>query len=316
MTITDAKPAAIGQRDRSPSFPFIPLKTAVERLTAFEEHHKRSPVPSDRVGPAWGMKPKTSQAAQTLAALKAYGLLETHRGDGGRAIVVSDDGRTYLRAQQDSIKQEVLRRSALRPKQIETYWRDWKDDRPADAACLDALVLRGGFSQDGAEKFLRVYDATIDYAGLSGSDKIPAAADNPQIGGGDEDADELPPPPTVRVGDYVQWTSGGADQFRVPRKVVGILPDGQHVQVFGSSTGIPMDELAVVDAPEATLAVAAPAVDVSGTGAGVDNDFTVLQRGNRLQITADVDLDGIATLKAILDDYESILRRLAGRKSN
>jgi hypothetical protein len=205
MTMTDTRPTATGQRDRSPSFPFIPLKTAIERLIAFEEYHKRSSMPPDRVGPAWGMKPKTSQAAQTLAALKAYGLLETQRGDAGRAVVVSDDGRTYLRAQQDNVKQEVLRRAALHPKQIETYWRDWKDDRPADAACLDALVLGGGFSQDGAEKFLRVYDATIAYAGLADSDKEEADDAAAMV---DDGQDDDPPAPTVKTVPVARGSSG------------------------------------------------------------------------------------------------------------
>ena len=62
------------------------------------------------------MKPNSSQAAQTIAALKAFGLLETQRGDVGRALVISNDGRTYLRAQQDSIKQDVLRRAGSMPK--------------------------------------------------------------------------------------------------------------------------------------------------------------------------------------------------------
>jgi hypothetical protein len=39
------------------------------------------------------------------------------------------------------------------------------------------------------------------------------------------------------------------------------------------------------------------------------------RKGNRLQITADVDLEGIAELKAMLGDYESILKRLVARKS-
>src|ERR1700730_10176550 len=106
----------IGKRDRSPSFPFIPLRAAIERLAAFAEPHQRAGVPVDRVGPSWGMKTNTSQAQQTLAALRAYGLLEMRLVSEGRRVMISEDGRTYLRAQQDSVKQEVLRRAALRPK--------------------------------------------------------------------------------------------------------------------------------------------------------------------------------------------------------
>jgi hypothetical protein len=316
MTITDTRPTTTGQRDRSPSFPFIPLKVAIERLTAFEEHHKRAPVPPDRVGSAWDMKPNSSQAAQTIAALKAFGLLETQRGDSGRALVVSDDGRTFLRAQQDSIKQDVLRRAALRPRQIETYWRDWGSDRPADAACLDQLVLRGGFSRDGADKFLRVYDATIAFAGLAESNKIPTDHGDE----GDEDANgrakehsKEPPSRRVRlydvnVGDYAQWTSGGVDQFKPPRRVTRV--EGEYAFVHGSLTGIPMAELTVVDPP----AIAPPSMvskrSTTGRDPVIDANLRLSSGGSRLQITADVDLDGLKKLRDMLDKYEEILRLL------
>ena len=45
-----------------------------------------------------------------------------------------------------------------------------------------------------------------------------------------------------------------------------------------------------------------------------ENELSVLQKGNRLQITADVDLEGIGELKDILGHYEAILQRLAARK--
>ena len=41
------------------------------------------------------------------------------------------------------------------------------------------------------------------------------------------------------------------------------------------------------------------------------NQLSVLQKGNRLQITADIDLEGIAELKDILGHYEAILKRLS-----
>lgn len=44
--------------------------------------------------------------------------------------------------------------------------------------------------------------------------------------------------------------------------------------------------------------------------AGVNNELKVLQRGNRLEITADVDLEGLEQLKAILGKYEEILKML------
>ena len=59
-TATQAPPKA--KKDRSPSFPFIPLKLAIERLEAFEKHFGRHPTPANRVGAAWGLKEQSSQA--------------------------------------------------------------------------------------------------------------------------------------------------------------------------------------------------------------------------------------------------------------
>jgi hypothetical protein len=122
------------------------------------------------VGEAWGIKAK-AYADRTVAALKYFGLLDYQGAGKGRTVVVSDEGRKYLRAQQEETKREVIKAAALRPKQIAKYWGRWSADRPADAACLDDLVLTNGFSEAGARDFLKVYDSTISFAKLTDSDK-------------------------------------------------------------------------------------------------------------------------------------------------
>lgn len=180
-----APPAGSGgpgrrSKDRSPSFPFIPLQTAIERLTAFEKHFGRHPTPADKAGLAWGMKAKSSQADQTLAALRSFGLVRYDGMGADRQVILTEEGRTYLRAQQDSVKQQVLKQCALRPKIIRKFWATWGADRPVEAVALDELVLKNGFSDAGAENFLRVYDATVTYAGLTNSDTVPLEIDDPE----------------------------------------------------------------------------------------------------------------------------------------
>lgn len=48
----------------------------------------------------------------------------------------------------------------------------------------------------------------------------------------------------IKVGDNVQWTSQGTDQFEEPKKVTKISDDGKFAFVEGSNTGIPIDQLA------------------------------------------------------------------------
>ncbi|HET6184777.1 MAG TPA: hypothetical protein VFA03_14435 [Acetobacteraceae bacterium] len=182
------------QRDRSPAFPVIPLGEALKRLEEFENHFKRIAARSEKVGEAWGVN--KGYADRIAAGLRYFGLLD-YQGQGAeRTITVSDMGRKYLRAQQDEVKREIVREAALRPKQIAKFWDKWGRDRPTDAACLDELTLNNGFSAGGARDFLKVYDATISFARLGESDKIPDSEDATEadrIDDGEQDLLQSPP---------------------------------------------------------------------------------------------------------------------------
>jgi hypothetical protein len=162
-----------------------------------------------------------------------------------------------------------------------------------------------------------VYDATIAFAGLDDSDKIPTDDGD----GGDEDENDRPKEPSkeprrrvrlydVNVGNYVQWTSGGVDQFKPPRRITRM--EGEYAFVHGSLTGIPMAELTVVD-PPAALPPVAPKSPKRTTGRDpvIDTNLRISDGATRLQITADVDLDGLRVLRDMLDKYEEILRLMA-----
>jgi hypothetical protein len=284
------------KRDRSPAFPMVPLGEAVERLTAFEKYNGRHAAPLDKAGLAWGLK----QVGDILASLRYYGFIEYTGSAATRQVAVTEEGRNLIRAQQDSVKQQILQRAALRPKEMAKFWPIWGADRPPDPVCIDQLVMHNGFSDRGAPLFLRSYDATIAYAGLAKSDKVP----NDQTLGGVRGE---PPPATVKIGDLVQWNSGGSDQFPIPRKVVWLSDDGAHLRVHGSMTGIPVAEITVVEPPKSPSVSTQPK-SASSAYAGGDGELSVLLRGNRLEITADVDRAGLQRLKEILGKYEEILK--------
>lgn len=191
------------RRERSPSFPSISLSVAVDRLAAFEKKFGRHPASADQAGRAWGLK----MADQTVAALRYFGLLDYIGRSADRQITISEDGRTYLRAQQDAVRQEILKRAALRPREIRKFWSVWGADRLPDDICLDELTFKNGYSDRGARVFLKVYDATIAFAGLADSDKIPPGAqdDEGDLEGAREENEDLtpdpPPPPSPPPAD-------------------------------------------------------------------------------------------------------------------
>lgn len=199
--MADEPVSSKGKKDRSPSFPFIPLQTAIERMTAFEGKFGRHPTPANKVGLAWDMKERSSQADQTLAALRSFGLV-VYKGNGpAREVSLSEEGRNYLRAQQDTIKEAILKVCALRPKIMRQFWATWGADRPIDAIALDTLILQNGFGDNGARSFLKVYDATVSFAKLTIGDKV-------HLADGEEEGDEPDPLADVKIippagnGDY------------------------------------------------------------------------------------------------------------------
>jgi hypothetical protein len=118
--------------------------------------------------------------------------------------------------------------------------------------------------------------------------------------------------PAPEVGDYVQWTSDGVDQFKPARKVRQI--QDRHAWVDGSQTGIPISEVTVAEPPAPILvakltapAKSGPSDNEGGDGNGIS--VLVTPQG-RLQISADLDVKGIGKLKQMLEQYEQILKLL------
>jgi hypothetical protein len=228
--MTDARKDTAGQRDRSPAFPVIALEPALSKLAEFEAHYKRAPARPEKVGEAWGIKTK-AYADRIAAALRYFGLLEYQGSGKDRSIVVSENGRKYLRTQQEELKREIAKTAALRPKQIAKHWNDWGADRPADAPCLDALMDQG-FSEGGARDFLKVYDASITYAKLSESDKpLPGTDDDAPEDNDDNDEviDDRPPSPKGKVkimeGERVVFTEETDPQTYIKLIASGFVDD-------------------------------------------------------------------------------------------
>lgn len=297
------------QRDRSPAYPSIPLGTALERLVAFEAHFKRSTARPEKVGEAWGIKAK-AYADRTVAALRYFGLIDYQGAGKDRGVVISDVGRKYLRAQQDEMKREVIKEAALRPRQINKLWNQWGADRPADAACLDELMFNNGFSEAGAREFLKVYDETISFAGLSKSDKDDGADTD-----GEKEKLITPPAREVEVGDLIQAEINGALVFPEPKRVRAIEEHdgGKWVFVEGEETGIPMEQ-AILEKkgeekaapPRLPLETPAPSANTRKEVFALDEGDVVLTFPDNLSSASFADLD--AYMKVFL----AKMRRRAG----
>lgn len=240
--------AELASKDRSPSFPIVPLPIALQRLAAFEQTFGRHPAPADKVGLAWGMTEKSSKAYQVLAALKSFGLIAYQGSSRDRKASLTEEARTYLRAQQEKLKQEIVQKLARKPKTIENFWHIWGADRPPDAVCLDDLVLKHGFTETAAKTFLKVYDETIRFAQLSNDapDELEFPDELEPMSGGNGELAQRP----FEVGDLVQIEINGALQLPAPERIRAVQDHNGEQWVFlqNSQTGIPASQALLVGA--------------------------------------------------------------------
>jgi hypothetical protein len=160
------------KKERSPSFPFIPLPKALERLQSFYEAHRKEPTRIGVVASTWHYSPTSSGLAQTIAALKQFGLLEEVKGADDRKVQITDLGRKIISDQRPGAKEQGITEAAQRPRLIAEYLPVWVPDRPNDTHRVSDLEFDRGFNQAAARLFLRVFDETVDFAGLSSNDRV------------------------------------------------------------------------------------------------------------------------------------------------
>ncbi|MBJ6122092.1 hypothetical protein [Sphingomonas mollis] len=177
------KPASspIRRAERSPSFPYIGLTRAVERLTEFHRQAERHDISvADAATLAWGLTPRSSAALQTVAALLAYGLIDSRGAGDRRTVRISDLGRRAMTDQLPGEREQALAVAALKPRLITEFRDRWGPERPANAVATDLLTAHG-LTTDGARAFLRVYDDTVAYALVTSPRTIdePAYPDTP-----------------------------------------------------------------------------------------------------------------------------------------
>jgi len=161
-------------RVRSPSFPFISLREAVDRARVFFREEKQHAAPVQVAVTYWGYSSlKSSGAPRTIAALRAFGLME-----GDDEIHLTDRALALLRDEiPPAEKRRLLQEASRLPPTYRVVWDEYQADLPSDAT-LRNFLEKLGFNPDSAEGFLRNYRETIRFAGLT-TNAVPGTASLP-----------------------------------------------------------------------------------------------------------------------------------------
>jgi hypothetical protein len=155
-------------RGRSPSYPGIPLGTAIDRARTIYEHEGRHAAPMDAITRHWGYKsPLSGPASVTYAALKKFGLLADEGSGSSRMGKLTPLALDILLHPNPLA---MIQEAVLRPPIHRELWEQYGRDLPSDATLRHSLVARGGFTERGFEEFIQNYRESIAFAKLAESD--------------------------------------------------------------------------------------------------------------------------------------------------
>jgi hypothetical protein len=210
--------AARRPKERSPAYPAINLETAIMRSRQLHEKERHYATPVTTIAKLWGYKSLNGPAAQTIAALKKYGLMEDEGSGEQRRAKVTELALNIIGHPDPGLRQASVREAALRPAINRELWTEYGNELPSDSSLRWYLIHDRGFTETGASEFLPVYRATIAFARL---------ADEAEAGTPDESADsnsreDEPPAPASKA--HLQGQSrdaGSSDVARYPIPLIG-----------------------------------------------------------------------------------------------
>jgi len=234
------------KRTRSPAYPFINLETAITRAKEFYDKEQRNSANVSVANKHWGFTDNSSSGAQTIAALSQFGLLEDQGIGDKRTVKLSPSAlRIILDTRPNSEERlTLIKQAALSPRIHQQLWDKWAGNLPSDAQLRHTLLVDWPtpFNDKSVDGFIEEFKDTIAFAKLGESDKVVSEVKGEEGAGA---ARYVP-----KVGDYVQWESAGVLQFREPKRISSISPDGNYAFVDGSGTGLPIGELSLQEKPK------------------------------------------------------------------
>jgi hypothetical protein len=184
--MAEPEPKDTSKRDRSPKFPYIGLSKALERIQVLYDKVKRYDARIADIAKDWGLSATSSSTDRTVAALQSFGLIDDSGSGENRKIKLTELAVRILADQRPGVREGLLSEAALKPPIISDYARKWTGGRPDETHALGQLQFDGGFTEEGAKMFLRVFDDTIKFTKESVSDKLP----DTEAEAGREKADE------------------------------------------------------------------------------------------------------------------------------
>ncbi len=154
-------------RGRSPRYPGIDLANAIERAQAIYRSDGKNAVPAEVVLRRWGYTPKSSSGLVALGALRGFGLVEP----AGKDVKLSTLALDIILPGSPG-RAEAIQRAALTPRIHRDVWDHYAGSLPSNETLKHYLVRDCGFTDSGADEFIKQFRATLSFSTGAESDTL------------------------------------------------------------------------------------------------------------------------------------------------
>lgn len=188
----------MGRRSRSPNYPRISLKDAIERVEKLYRKERTHKTTREAVAEGLGYNSLNGSSLGIIGTLKQYGLLE----EDSEGVRVSQDAVALVMLPKDEPERmEALRTAASTPRLFSELREEYGDSLPSDVSLRYALIKKG-YSERAANEVIRSYRDTLDLVSEEGGGYTDADV---------EDQQEVEPPmrqPTAAQGTTSRSSPG------------------------------------------------------------------------------------------------------------
>lgn len=163
-------------RTRSPAYPYLDLRAALEKAGTLWRAEGRHAVAVSLAMQHWGYKAESSTGYSCVAALKKFGLVDEEGVGDSRQVKLSRLALTVL-LDEDRASPErnaALQTAALSPRIHAELWEKYGAELPSDSSLRRFLIIEKNFNEAAVDEFLEEYKTTVAFAGLKPAD--PASA--------------------------------------------------------------------------------------------------------------------------------------------
>lgn len=187
------------KKQRSPSYPGIPLLDAIERAKQFQKQEGKHEALVPTALTHWGYSTKSSGGLVTVAALKAYGLMDDKGSGADRKVFLTPFGLNIVMDERiiSPDRDRAIREAALMPRIMADLWERYGTDLPSHDTMRHYLRVEREFNENAVNDVIKIYIANMEFAKLNSTESADAGFSEEDEGG--EQAPSSPAPPAVQT---------------------------------------------------------------------------------------------------------------------